>query len=194
VTRSVLAGAEDLATDCDDARAGHGARDPLVASVLQCHRDVERHVGREHSSLKALLWRVHLQLLVRSLGVVFHDPCVELTLEVLERTELAASDELAAQRVVPALDLAGRRRTGRFGEDVIDPVLSTDLVEEDLGVVATKAASEDLAVEFLSDVKSYFVLFYPFSWDESIDGAPSDSFIRRLVPLLIVRRCARIAS
>jgi hypothetical protein len=46
----------------------------------------------------------------------------------------------------------------------------------------------DRTVEFLSDVKSYFVLFYPFSWDESIDGAPGDSFIRRLVPLLTVRR------
>ena len=55
-------------------------------------------------------------------------------------------------------------------------------------VAAAVVTGEDQTVEFLSDVKSLFGLFYPFSWDESIDGAPGDSFIRRLVPLLTVRR------
>jgi hypothetical protein len=36
----------------------------------------------------------------------------------------------------------------------MDPVLPTDLVEEDLGVVATEATGEDLAIEFLRNVKS----------------------------------------
>jgi len=75
-----------------------------------------------------------------------------------------------------------------------DAVLATDPVEEGLGVGLAEAVGEDLAVEFLSDVKSLFGLFYPSSWDESIDGAPGDSYIRRLVPLFTIRRCARIAS
>jgi hypothetical protein len=81
-------------------------------------------------------------------------PPVELRLEVLERGELALVDELATQCPVPTFDLAGRRRTSWFGEDVSDAVLSTDLVEEDFGVVATKSTREDLAIEFLRNVKS----------------------------------------
>jgi hypothetical protein len=60
---------------------------------------------------------------------------------------------------VPAFDLAGRGGAAGFGEEVGDPVLATDLVEEDLGVVATEATGEDFAIEFLSDVKSQFALF-----------------------------------
>ena len=55
-------------------------------------------------------------------------------------------DELAAQGAVPPLDLAGRGGAGGLGEDVGDPVLAADLVEEHLGVVAPEAPGEDLAV------------------------------------------------
>jgi hypothetical protein len=55
---------------------------------------------------------------------------------------------------VPSLDLAGGGGMSGLGEPVGDPILAADLVEEHLGVVAPESPSEDLAVEFLSDVKS----------------------------------------
>ena len=44
------------------------------------------------------------------------------------------------------LDLAGRGGAAGLGENVFDPILATDLVEEDFRVVATKTASQYLAV------------------------------------------------
>ncbi len=122
------------------------------------------------------------------LGVVEHDELVELGLGRGERGEQSSGEELLAQRAVEPLDLAGRSGAARCGQPVRDPVLATDPIEERLGVTLAEAIREDLAVEFLTDVKSQFALFYPFSWDEPIDGALSDSFIRRLAPLLIVLR------
>jgi hypothetical protein len=89
---------------------------------------------------------------------------------------------------VQSLDLAGRGWRVGTGESMLNAVVQTDPIKEHVGRSVLEFPREYLAVEFLSDVKSYFVLFYPFSWDESIDGAPGDSFIRRLVPLLIVLR------
>jgi hypothetical protein len=42
---------------------------------------------------------------------------------------------------------------------VVDPVVSTDPIEEDFSWCESEAVGEDLAVEFLSDVKSEFGLF-----------------------------------
>ena len=154
----MLAGAQDLSADGDDAISCHRARHPLVARAIDRDRGVERQVGGERSPAKALERCRHPHLLVGPLGVVFVHPSVELFLEILERGEGALGDELAAKRVVPALDLAGRGGARGLGESVRDPVFPADLVEEHLGVVSAEASGEDLAVEFLSDVKSQFGL------------------------------------
>ncbi|HEY1762052.1 MAG TPA: hypothetical protein VGG17_05610 [Acidimicrobiales bacterium] len=58
-------------------------------------------------------------------------PRVELLLEIGEGGEGATLDEFATQRVMPTSDLARRGGTSRLREPVTDPVLATDLVEED---------------------------------------------------------------
>jgi hypothetical protein len=52
-----------------------------------------------------------------------------------------------------AFDLPGRRRRARCGEQVTDAVLLADPIEENSPVTWAEAAGEDLAVEFLRDVK-----------------------------------------
>jgi hypothetical protein len=58
-----------------------------------------------------------------------------------------------------AFDLSGGGGRARRCQAMGDAVLSTDLVKEHLGLVTPKTVGEDLAVEFLSDVKSQFGLF-----------------------------------
>ena len=68
--------------------------------------------------------------LVRPLVVVVPHPRVELRLGVGDRGEHLAVEELAAQRLVPPLDLAGRGRRPRRGQQVLDPVVPADPVEQ----------------------------------------------------------------
>ena len=81
VTAAVLAAAEDLVGDGDDAVHGDGAAHPVIApSVLE---GLQVKFGRGHvvaASEEARRRRRHLQTLVRSLGVIAHDPFVELSL------------------------------------------------------------------------------------------------------------------
>jgi hypothetical protein len=60
---------------------------------------------------------------------------------------------------VEALDLARGGGTARGRQAVRDAVLTTDAIKERLGVGLAETVREYLAVEFLSDVKSQFVLF-----------------------------------
>jgi hypothetical protein len=96
---------------------------------------------------------------VRPFGVVEVDEVVEFVLGRNERHEESPGEELFSQRPVKTLDLARGRSTAWRGQAVRDPVFATDSIEERLGVGLAEAVREDLAVEFLSDVKSQFVLF-----------------------------------
>lgn len=89
-----------------------------------------------------------------SLGVVEGDEVIEGALGGGEGGEDLAGEELLTQGAMPALDLAGRGRAARSGQAVGDAVLATDPVKERLGVRLAKAIGEDLAVEFLRNVKS----------------------------------------
>src|ERR1039458_2234535 len=96
----MLASAEELSADGDDAIGRHCAGDPLVAGAINRDRRVEGQVGGEGASTEALQWGRHTHLLVGPLGVVFVHPRVELLLKVLERGEGSLTDELATQGVV----------------------------------------------------------------------------------------------
>src|SRR5580698_7219855 len=148
----MLAGRQDLPADGDDAVGGHRSIHPLVTRAIDSRGGVERQVGREGASTEALERRFHAQLLVRSIGVVFVHPRVEFLLKVLKGAKGVLAHELTAQRVVPPFNLAGGGGMSWLSESMRDPVLSTDLVKEHLGVVASKSPGEDLAV-----VRQYFL-------------------------------------
>ena len=73
-------------------------------------------------------------------------PGVELGLGLLEAREPPALQQLLADRLVQALDLAGRCGRVRRGEQVADPVVHTDPVEGDGRRLVSEPAGEDLAV------------------------------------------------
>jgi hypothetical protein len=70
--------------------------------------------------------------------------------EVLEDP---TGEELGSKGAMEPLDLAGGGRAPRGRQQVVDPVLAADPVEQDLGVGGPEPAGEDLAVEFPTDVK-----------------------------------------
>jgi len=72
------------------------------------------------------------QRLVRTLRVVVANPLVQCLLCGLEVAEHLPGVELDSQGFVEALDLAGGGRRARLGEEVVDPVLPTNPVEEHL--------------------------------------------------------------
>gem|GEM_PF-5621124 len=78
--------------------------------------------------------------------VVLAHPRIELRLSVGDRFEDLAVQELATHRLMPTLDFAGRGRRPRRGEDVLDPVLATDPVEQHLPSARAEPAGEHLAV------------------------------------------------
>ena len=97
----------------------------------------------------------HVQRLVRPAAVVVGDPFVQLDLRHGQRGEHAVGAELGADRPVEPLDLAGSRGRAWPGEQVLDAVLAADPVEQRLDRRLVEPAGEDLAVEFLSDVKGF---------------------------------------
>ena len=70
------------------------------------------------------------------------------------------SDRCCAFNIVT--DLAGRGRMVGRRQSVLDAVVETDPVKEHGGGLGLVFAGEDATIEFLSDVKSLFGLFYPF--------------------------------
>jgi hypothetical protein len=84
--------------------------------------------------------------LVLAVGVVVADPCVEGPLRVAETDQARLGKELLAHGLVEPLDLAGGRRRIRRSEDVADPVVMTDPVEEHHRGLGRTLAGEDLAV------------------------------------------------
>ena len=80
------------------------------------------------------------------LCVVLFDPGIELGLGLLERGEGAPGEELALQRPVEPLDLAGGRRAPGGREQVAHVVLAADAVEEHEAGSGAEAAGEHLAV------------------------------------------------
>jgi hypothetical protein len=84
--------------------------------------------------------------LVLPVVVVVPHPPVECLLGLLHRGEGGSSEELLAHRLVQPLDLPrGGRRVGG-GEEVADPVVQADPVEQHIGRLSTELAGEDLAV------------------------------------------------
>jgi hypothetical protein len=83
---------------------------------------------------------------MRPRGVVFAHPVIQRGLRLQQRRERACVvEQLAPQRLMEALDLAGRRRRPRLREPVRDPVAATDLVKQHLPA-APEAIGELLAV------------------------------------------------
>ncbi len=77
--------------------------------------------------------RGHLQRLVRAAVVVSVHPGVDRCLRGREIGERACLvEEVAAQTLMPALDLAGRGRCAWFGQPRGDPVLPADPLEQHL--------------------------------------------------------------
>ncbi len=135
--------------DADASGAVHAARHRLGTwRSLLFDRDIaiddlERCRPGEFEALDR--WHV-AQGLVFPLAVVVGDPDVESSLELLDGLEALVGEELLAHRLVQALDLAGRRRRIGRGQEVADPVVETDAVEEHVGGLATETPGEDLAV------------------------------------------------
>src|SRR5665647_1248947 len=137
----------DLAAAADEAGDAAAARPSDSLDALGAlggeHDRRLRLAGGEGEALRR---RGHADALVGTLGVVVGDPLVELGLRLRERGEDAAAKELAAQRLVEALNLAGGGRAARRGEQVADAVLAADAVEEHLARAGAEAAGEHLAV------------------------------------------------
>ena len=90
---------------------GEPAGDPLVSAGGQ-------EAGRRHG---------HVQGLVRSVVVVLVAPRIELLLGVGLAGVHPARQELLAQRVMPPLDLARRRRGPGLGQQVVDMPFSRQI-------------------------------------------------------------------
>jgi hypothetical protein len=125
----MLADADLLVTDTDDAVAADLSADPLLAVAL----------GSLGKAMDVLLGLVETnggclvtQRLVGSGVVVVAHPLVESRLGDLQGAEHPGGVELNAQGAVEALNLACRGGLARLGEKVVDAVLPADAVEEDL--------------------------------------------------------------
>src|SRR5579863_4417704 len=110
---------------------------------------------------EALVWGDHADALVGPVVVVGLHPRVELHLGVGDGVEDLAGQKLLAQGAMEAFHFPRGGGRTRCGEDVLDAVLPTDLVEEDLGGREPEAIGEDLAIEFLTDVKPRR---HPYGW------------------------------
>src|ERR1035437_8811178 len=145
---AVLTHAEDLVGYREGAVHRDRAAHPVVPAAVLEGLQVERQGcwRRERSAREAIEWRLHGERLVRSLGVVVVDPLVEFALGLVEGAEDLARQELSTERTMEAFDLARGGGRARLRESVRHAVLSTDLVEEHLGLVAPESVGEDLAV------------------------------------------------
>ena len=90
----------------------------------------------------------HVQRLVRPVMVVFAAPGIHCGLGRLDRGERpGVIQEVGLQGLVPALDLAGGGRRVRPGQQLLDPVLAADPLEQHLrGPGLAEPAGEHLAV------------------------------------------------
>ena len=79
-------------------------------------------------------------------GVVVDHPLVELGLGMRQVHEHAVGAELGAQRPVETLDLPGGRRRAGLGQQMLDPVLAADPVEQHLDRRHVEPTGEHLAV------------------------------------------------
>lgn len=133
--------------DADPAVAIHASRDHARrrrCGLGICQLSVDDLEGLLLAQLEAAQrWHVTDRLMV-AVGVVGLDPCIEGVLCVVDRLEAMLSEEVLAQRAMQSLDLPGRGRRVRGGEDVLDAVVQADAVEQHGG--ALQAAGEDLAV------------------------------------------------
>lgn len=123
-TGVVLAQADLLPGHADHAVGGHLAAHPirtgaLIAEALRWWR--RRYHGRLLAEARDR--GRHLQGLMRAVAVVEPHPLVESLLcdpQIGER--FAAAEEFGAKTTVKPFDLAGRGRTARLGQDVVDAV------------------------------------------------------------------------
>ncbi len=97
---------------------------------------VRNTVGRWH----------HPDALMRSPGVVFENPGIQLVLRCLKRAEYPVGAELGPQLPVEPLDLPRRGRRPRLGQQMLDPVLAQDPVEQHLHRRLVEPAREHLPV------------------------------------------------
>src|SRR5260370_7151080 len=137
----VFADADLLVTDAHESIASHPSADPLLTVALG---------PRSQSVLRLVVAGVEAALrggvdqrLVRTLRVVVANPFVQCLLCCLQVAEHLPGVELDSKRLVETLDLPSGGRGARRREQVIDPVLATDAVEEHLDRRLGKAPSED---------------------------------------------------
>ncbi len=130
----------ELARETDLA----GLSNPTGGDWFVCwHGRIDRVRGCETEPFP----RHHItNALMAPLVVVLMHPRIELGLRVSDRLEYLAVQELASHRLVPPLDLAGRSRRTRRRQNVLDPVLATDPVEQHLTSAWPEPASEHFAV------------------------------------------------
>jgi hypothetical protein len=83
---------------------------------------------------------------MRPFVIVVIDPRIESGLRRLERRKRLVGEELLADALVEALDLAGRGRRPRCGQLVRDPILATHAVEHHFGLVRSETSGEDLSL------------------------------------------------
>lgn len=105
--------------------------------------DLERHWLGE---LEAPDGRLVAQGLMLSLVVVVDDPDIESGLALFGRLEALLREELLSHRLVQPLDLARRGRRIGGGEEMTDPVVEADAIEQHVGGLVGEPAGEDLAV------------------------------------------------
>ena len=126
----VFADADLLVTDAHESIASHPSADPLLTVALG---------PRSQSVLRLVVAGVEAALrggvdqrLVRTLRVVVVNPFVQRLLCCLQVAEHLPGVELDSEGLVKALDLPRGGRGARRREQMVDTVLATNTVEEDL--------------------------------------------------------------
>ena len=127
--------------------------------------DPPLHPGQPHnrghagpgSKLEPLDRGPHPERLVRPFGVVVDHPRIQSLLQLLHGGVpiVVLSQELRTYRLVPPLHLPGSSRRPRRGQQMPDPVLGADPIEQHLRRTSRgpEPAGEDFPIEFLTDVK-----------------------------------------
>src|ERR1700736_5949069 len=140
----VFAYADLLVTAPHKSVASHPSADPLLTVALGPRSQSVRRLVV--AGVEAALRGGVGQRLMRTLRGVVVNPFVQRLLCCLQVAEHLPGVELDSEGLVEALDLAGGGRRVRRREQVVDPVLATDPVEEHLDRWLGKAPGEDLSV------------------------------------------------
>ncbi|SLB43281.1 Uncharacterised protein [Mycobacteroides abscessus subsp. massiliense] len=115
------------------AVGGHRPRHPIAATALVSGGRCRDRWAHRSTGSESLRWGGHLQRLMRPNSVVGMHPCVQCLLRHLQvRERLNLRKEFSAQTAVKPLDLARRRRGAWRGQQVLDPLLTADRIEEHL--------------------------------------------------------------